>query len=104
MVNVTKYLKKIVITFVLVTGVVCIIGTGGGGDNDTENKVWIHPSDLNDNISPDGENANYPQVAMDDNGNAVITWHQGDGNYQRIFKSEYPVRKSIFSTFVVVRW
>jgi len=51
--------------------------------------VWTHPSSLSDNISPDGQNAEYPQVAMDNNGNAIITWHQYDGSRNQIFKSEY---------------
>jgi len=37
----------------------------------------------------DGEFAGSPQVAMDDNGNAVIVWHQYDGITSQIFKSEY---------------
>jgi len=52
-------------------------------------KTWTHPSSLSDNISPDGQNADYPQVAMDDNGNAVIVWRQFDGSNFQIFKSEY---------------
>ena len=52
-------------------------------------KTWTHPSSLSDNISPDGQNADYPQVAMDDNGNAIIVWRQFDGSNFQIFKSEY---------------
>jgi len=48
-----------------------------------------NPSDLTDNISPDGQNAASPQVAMDDNGNAIIVWRQSDGSNNQIFKSEY---------------
>jgi hypothetical protein len=51
--------------------------------------VWHHPSSLTDNISPDGQSASYPQVAMDNNGNAIITWEQLDGSNWQIFKSEY---------------
>jgi hypothetical protein len=51
--------------------------------------VWTNPSSLSDNISPDGQDANYPQVAMDNNGNAIITWYQSDGANWQIFKSEY---------------
>ncbi|HQM21886.1 MAG TPA: hypothetical protein PLE36_14790, partial [Deltaproteobacteria bacterium] len=36
---------------------------------------WKHPSGLTDNISSDGDAYN-PQVAMDDNGNALIVWMQ----------------------------
>ena len=51
--------------------------------------VWTHPGALSDNISPDGQTAYYPQVAMDDNGNAIICWYQNDGSRYQIFKSEY---------------
>ncbi|MDW7774233.1 MAG: hypothetical protein SCH71_15215 [Desulfobulbaceae bacterium] len=53
------------------------------------NGVWVHPGSLSDNISPDGQNAFDPQAAMDDNGNAIITWQQNDGSTDQIFKSEY---------------
>ncbi len=53
------------------------------------NGTWTHPASLADNISPDGQNADGPQAAMDDNGNAVIVWHQYGGTYLQIFKSEY---------------
>jgi hypothetical protein len=53
------------------------------------NGVWDHPADLTDNISPDAGNAYYPQVAMNDNGNAVLTWEQElDSGIVRIYKSE----------------
>ena len=51
--------------------------------------VWTNPVLLTDNISPGGTTAYDPQVAMDDNGNAIITWYQSDGSYNQIFKSEY---------------
>ncbi|MCX7000664.1 MAG: hypothetical protein NT106_10290, partial [Candidatus Sumerlaeota bacterium] len=51
--------------------------------------VWTHPSSLSDNISPNGQNAGSPQVAMDNNGNAIIVWSQSDGSNNQIFKSEY---------------
>ena len=50
---------------------------------------WTHPSNLSDNISPDGADANVPTVAMDNNGNAIIVWYQMDGANYQIFKSEY---------------
>jgi mRNA-degrading endonuclease HigB of HigAB toxin-antitoxin module len=53
------------------------------------NNTWTHPSDLNDNISPDGQEAQSYQVAMDDNGNAIIVWSQSNGTDSQIFKSEY---------------
>ncbi len=50
---------------------------------------WKHPADLTDNISPDAGNAYYPQAAMNDSGNAVITWEQElDDGIVRIYKSE----------------
>ncbi len=54
-----------------------------------DGSTWTDPSSLTDNISPDGESAEEPQVAMDNNGNAIITWMQYDGSDWRIFKSEY---------------
>ncbi|MCX7000028.1 MAG: hypothetical protein NT106_07015 [Candidatus Sumerlaeota bacterium] len=51
--------------------------------------VWTHPASISDNISPDGQDALSPRVAMDDNGNAIITWFQSDGTKNQIFKSEY---------------
>ena len=53
------------------------------------NGSWTHPASLTDNISPDGQGAQAPQVAMDANGNAVVVWKQGDGATQQIFTSEY---------------
>jgi hypothetical protein len=53
------------------------------------NGSWTHPSGLSDNISPDGEWTLYPQVEMDDNGNAIIVWSQSDGSDYQVFKSEY---------------
>jgi hypothetical protein len=53
------------------------------------NGSWTHPADLSDNISPDGGDAYVPRVAMDDNGAAVIVWHQHDGSTYQIFMSEY---------------
>ncbi len=53
------------------------------------NGSWKHPSDLTDNISPDGKDAIWPNVAMDNNGNAIITWIQSDGTNDQIFMSEY---------------
>ena len=50
---------------------------------------WSDPANLTDNISPDGQTAYSPQLAMDDNGNAVIVWQQSDGSNDQIFRSEY---------------
>ncbi len=51
-------------------------------------RVWTHPSELGDNISPDGTSAIYPVLAMDDNGNAIVLWRQSDGSSYQLFKSE----------------
>ena len=51
--------------------------------------AWIHPTNLADNISPDGEATDRPQVAMDRSGDALIVWSQIDGVVEQIFKSEY---------------
>lgn len=53
------------------------------------NGAWTHPTSLSDNISPDGQYAYFPDVDMDNNGNAIIAWHQYDGVAYQIFKSEY---------------
>ncbi len=76
----------------------CSVSNGSGtmsGSNVTNvsvtcaNKSWTHPASLTDNISPDGQDAKYPQAAMDDNGNVIIVWAQSDGSFNQIFKSEY---------------
>lgn len=48
------------------------------------NGEWTPPVKIN----PTEQHAHSPQVAMDNNGNAIIIWEQYVGNY-RIFKSEY---------------
>ncbi len=53
------------------------------------NGSWTHPADTNTNISTDGFGAYEPRVAMDNNGNAIIVWHQSDGANAQLFKSEY---------------
>jgi len=50
---------------------------------------WTHPASLSDNISPDGQNAEAPQVAVNNSGKAIIVWSQSDGTAVQIFKSEY---------------
>lgn len=59
--------------------------------SEKRNGVWSHPVNLADNISPDGQTAIYPKVAMDDNGNSIICWLQVDaeGIETQIFKSEF---------------
>ena len=53
------------------------------------NGQWIVPSSLSDNISPDGYDAQIPQVAMSNNGNAIIVWQQNNGSNDQIYKAEY---------------
>ncbi len=53
------------------------------------NGSWVHPSDLSDNISPDGQDASLAQVAMDNNGNAIVVWEQWNGSNYQIYMSEY---------------
>ena len=53
------------------------------------NGVWTHPTNVDDNISPNTNGVIDPRVAMDDHGNAIIVWTQSDGSYTRVFKSEY---------------
>ena len=50
---------------------------------------WDHPTILSDNISPDGQEADSPQVAMNSDGNIVITWTQSDGANSQIFYSHF---------------
>jgi hypothetical protein len=52
-------------------------------------KVGPIPADLTDYISPDGLPARDPQVAMDDDGNAIITWRHEVGSSHQIYMSEY---------------
>jgi hypothetical protein len=53
------------------------------------NGVWHNPTSISDHISPDGQDVGLPQVAMDNNGDAIIVWNQSDGAVYQIFKSEY---------------
>jgi hypothetical protein len=53
------------------------------------NGVWSRPTSTTQQINPVGQNALNPQVAMDNNGNAIIVWQQDDGGFTRIYKSEY---------------
>lgn len=53
------------------------------------NGAWTDPTDLSDNISPDGQPVMDPQVALSDNGDAVIVWTQSDGAHSQIFRSEF---------------
>ncbi len=53
------------------------------------NGVWTHPQSLADNISPDGENASEPRVAMNAQGDAIIVWSQSNGADMQIYMSEF---------------
>ncbi len=56
------------------------------------NGVWTHPLTLPNDITMPGTDANDPQVAMNDAGDAYIAWYQGDNgstNRYQIFVSEY---------------
>ena len=53
------------------------------------NGAWDHPDDT-DFINPSGGDCLGTKVAMDENGNALITWYQHDSNGDdQIFLSEY---------------
>jgi|GEM_PF-677853 len=52
------------------------------------NGEWIHPLGTLDHISPGGQNAFNPQVAISENGDAVITWTQFSGTNFLIYMSE----------------
>lgn len=79
------------------SGNAIVVWDGSDGSNNQifmseyRNGAWTHPSNQTDNISPDGQDAYNPWVAMDDNGNAIIVWEQREntGTYYQIFKSEY---------------
>ncbi len=75
-------------------------GSADGGKlqiyrSEYRNGVWTHPTGLDDNISPDGQDAYYPQAAMDALGNALIVWEQSDGINNQVFKSCQREDKSI---------
>lgn len=57
-------------------------------ERDNVTKVWTHPADINDYISPDGQDAEYPKVAVAENGDAVLVWEQSDGSNTQIFMSQ----------------
>ena len=51
--------------------------------------VWSYPTDATDHISPVGYDARNPQIAMDNNGNAIVVWEQKYSSDWGIYKSEY---------------
>ncbi|UCB46206.1 MAG: hypothetical protein JSV25_01925 [Spirochaetota bacterium] len=80
---------KLLLVIVFFISLALLMITCGEVDTYTNGGTWTHPSDVTDNISPDGQDASDMQVAMDDNGNAIIVWDQSDGINDQIFKSEY---------------
>ncbi|MDH4466682.1 MAG: sialidase family protein [Bacteriovoracaceae bacterium] len=50
---------------------------------------WVHPSNLNDNISPDGQDVTWSRIAMNNDGKIVITWQQSSGEYNHVFYSYF---------------
>ena len=61
-------------------------------ERDGTSGLWKHPANLADNISPDGQNADAkrPQVAINDSGDAIVTWYQADtiAGHHKVFISE----------------
>jgi uncharacterized protein YheU (UPF0270 family) len=53
------------------------------------NGLWKDPVNASDDINPNTTEAFQPQVALNDNGEAVIVWTQTDGANYQIFRSEY---------------
>ena len=53
--------------------------------------AWTHPASLADNISLDGPGVANHDVALADNGDAIIVWRQFDGFKFSAYKSEYRV-------------
>ncbi len=52
--------------------------------------TWTGPANLDDHVSLNNNAASAPKVAMDSNGNAIITWVQNDGSATaQVYKSEY---------------
>jgi len=62
-----------------------------GEDYRLESKQWYwdHPDDLSDFINPDGAEVGSIQVAMSNNGDAIIVWQQSNGSTLQVYKSEY---------------
>ena len=53
------------------------------------NGAWLHPSSIEDYINVYGGDGLRPRVAMNNQGEALITWEQDPGGRSQIFKSEY---------------
>lgn len=53
------------------------------------NADWTYPNSLDDSISPNGSDADYPLAAISDNGDAIVIWYQDDsGGDMRLFLSQ----------------
>lgn len=51
--------------------------------------IWHHPNGLNDMLSFPGTKAELPALAMNDRGQALVTWQQLRGGYNQIMVAEY---------------
>lgn len=52
-------------------------------------QIWVNPSSLTDNLSPDGTDASSPKGAINDSGDWIISWFQSDGLSSQIYKTQY---------------
>ncbi len=57
--------------------------------NELRNGHWTYPADLSDCISFGEFPANFSDLAMDNNGNAIIVWEQSGNGPGPIFMAEY---------------
>jgi len=57
--------------------------------------IWKLPTSLNDSISIKGYTADHAKVALNDDGDTIITWYQRRDGYAYVLKSEY--RNGIWS-------
>lgn len=56
----------------------------------TSASTWSDPTSDTDNISPDTQDVDLPQVAFN-GGKAAIVWRQSQGSYKQIFRSDYNI-------------
>lgn len=69
----------------LLIGVLAACGGGGGGGGGGGPKAWGTAQLIEANTG----NANYPQIALDTNGNAIAVWYQSDGTRSNIWANRY---------------
>ena len=50
---------------------------------------WSTPTSLSDHLSEAGTDAKFPQISLNDAGDAVVVWRQHDGSNNQIYKAEY---------------